>query len=66
MVATTAEKKDTSKATVLPGEREMLYEIVGLPKSKTETDADKEDTDLLPTLLATNIDSRGPPPSARR
>lgn len=66
MPAITAEKKVTLGTIVLSGEREMLYGIVGLSKSKKETDVDKEETDPLQIPLATNIDSRGPPPSARR
>lgn len=59
MPAITAEKKDTLGTIVLPGERGMLYGTIGLSKSKEETDS-------LQTPLATNNDSRGPPPSARR
>jgi hypothetical protein len=58
------EKKATRGMIVLSGEREMLYGIVGLSKSKKETDVDMEETDPLQTPLATNNDSRGPPLSA--
>ena len=59
MPAITAEKKVTLGTIVLSGEREMLYEIVGLSKNK-------EETDPLQIPLATNSDSRGPPPSVQR
>jgi len=62
--AITAPKKDTLGLTVPPEKRRLLYGIIELPKSKKGMD--KEEMDLLQTLLATNNDSQGLPPSARR
>jgi len=62
--ATTAPKKDTLGLTVLPEKRRPLYGIIELPKSTKGME--KEEMDPLQTLLATNNDSQGPPPSARR
>ena len=59
MIVTIAEKKVIRETIVRSGEREMLYEIVGMFRSMEETDAYK-------TPLAINNDSWGPPPSARR
>jgi len=59
MTATTAEKKDTDKRTVRPRGSEMLSRIVELVKYKEGIDGRK-------IQLATNNDSRGPSPSARK
>jgi len=62
--ATTAPRKDTLRITIPSGKRRTHCGIIELFESKKRMDNGAMDP--LQTLLATNNDSRGLPPSARR